>query len=147
MTPTIRSPGRVVLLAITAAIVALLMLPPATATAAPCTLTNADQDFITALEYRGITNTLGPCATAVVGRMIAYDIDSGIRTVQQEVVYVYGHTPASITMDDAAYMVGAAIEAYVPWDAYLIPRYGGGNPNAGLTSTSSLQSSEAGRAA
>ena len=132
-----RSPRRMKVLALVAALggFLVLLLPPATANAS-CSLTADDRIYIEVLAERGLYNTGGDCSNAAAGRSIARDIDLRIRTPIQEAIYVYHNTPSSIGMDDAAYMVGAAIAAYAPWDLYMIDASlsgsgtGGGGPTA-----------------
>lgn len=127
---TIRSPNRMVLFAVIAGLGALLMLAPP-ATAKPCQDTAADIAFVTYLENHGIFSSSGPCGLVAVGHRIASDIDNHVRTPVQEAIYVYNMTPESISLDDAALMVGAALGAYAPWDEDLLTGGStGGNRNA-----------------
>jgi Protein of unknown function (DUF732) len=128
-TPTIGTRHHSIVLAVLTCLAALLMLPPATATALPCSMTTTDQAYVSVLQQRGIANSGGPCAMISVGRQVASDIDYGIRTPDQETLFVYQNTPASITIYDAGFIVGASVAAYAPWDVPLVA--GNGNNGAG----------------
>jgi hypothetical protein len=61
-------------------------------------------------------DTDGPNDAAAVGRNIAIEISSGVRTVAEEQEHVYDATPPSISQLDARAMVNCATVAYLHYN-------------------------------
>jgi hypothetical protein len=117
---------------VTAVVGAAVIFGMGVAKADPSYSAPADDQYLACVARADIYSTAGGQSMIDHGRQIASDIDSGYRTEQEEIRWVYRITPRSVRMDGATAMVLCAITAYLTGPADGSP---GGNGQIGTIHT------------